>query len=111
MDKLREGNKDLLYAFGHGFVSLDIPDILSPAKEFRAEFFFTSEEQNPFLVDTIKDSIRLFKEIFSFPSRVFVPANEIFHPDFDTVVASSGIRFLNVSYLMPYPDISGGLKY
>ncbi len=111
MDKLREGNKDLLYAFDHGFVSLEIPDIFSPAKEFRAEFFFASQEQKPFLTDSINDGVRLFKEIFGFPPRVFVPANGIFHSDFDAVVASAGIKFLNVSYLMPYPDLSGGLKY
>ena len=111
MEKLSEGDKDLLFAFDHGFASLDIPGILSPAKEFRAEFFFTSNEQKPFLVNSIKDSVALFKEIFGRIPRVFVPANGIFHPDFDSVVSSSGIRFLNVTYSMPYPDNGGGLKY
>lgn len=111
MQKLREGNKDLLFAFDQGFVSLDIPDILSPEREFRAEFFFTSEEQKPFLVNAIIDSVTLFREIFDFLPRVFVPSNGIFHPDFENVVAESGIKFLHVNHSTPYPVTGGAIKY
>jgi len=111
MQKLREGNKDLLFAFDQGFVSLGIPGMLSPEREFRAEFFFTSEEQKPFLVNAIRDSVTLFREIFGHLPRVFVPGNGIFHPEFDAVVASSGIKFLYVSHSMPYPVNTGALKY
>lgn len=111
MQKLREGNKDLLFAFENGFVSLDIPGLSLPEREFRAEFFFTSEEHKPPLVNAIKDSISLFREIFHFSPRVFIPSNGIFHPDFDAVVASSGIKFLYVSHSMPYPIFGGKLKY
>lgn len=109
--KLQEGNIDLLLAFDQGFVSTFIPDVTPPANGLRAEFYFTSDEQKPFLIDSLIDSVNLFKNIFGHLPKVFVPANGIFHPDFDAVVASSGIKFLCVGNSMPYPANGGNLKY
>lgn len=111
MEKIREGNKDLLFAFDNGFVSLDISGVPIPAKEFRAEYYFVSEDQKPFLVNAIKESVTLFKTIFGYLPRVFVPGNGIFHPEFDKVVEETGIKFLNVNHSMPYPVDGGKLKY
>jgi hypothetical protein len=112
MEKLREGDKDLLVAFDYGFASLDIPGIALPAKkEFMAEFYFTSEDQKPFLVNSIKEGVSLFREIFGYLPRIFVPGNGIFHPDFEKVVIESGIKFLNVNFSMPYPVNGGKLRY
>lgn len=111
MQKLKEGNQDLLLAFNQGFVALEIPEMPAPAKGFRAEFFFTSEDQKLFLINSINESVNLFREIFGRQPRVFVPSNCIFHPDFDVVVASAGIKFLYVSHSMPYPISGGRLKY
>ncbi len=111
MQKLKDGNKELLVAFDHGFVSLDIPGVPLPAREFRAEFYFTSEEQKPFLKNAIRDSVALFREIFGRLPRVFVPANGIFHPEFDEIAESLGIRFLYVNHSTPYPVNGGALKY
>jgi hypothetical protein len=112
MEKLKEGDKTLLVAFNHGFASMDIPGISLPASaKFMAEFYFTSEDQKPFLVNSIKEGVSLFKEVFGFRPRVFVPGNGVFHPEFDKVAAESGIKFLNVSYSSPFPIIGGKLKY
>jgi hypothetical protein len=111
MEKLREGDKDLLIAFDHGFASLDIPGIPLPAKEFMAEFYFTSEAQKPFLVNSIIEGVSLFRKIFGYLPRVFVPGSGIFHPEFDGVVAESGIKFLYVNHSTPYPVNGGELKY
>lgn len=110
MDELREGNKDLLIAFDNGFLSLDIPHLLPPARGLRAEFFFTREEQKPFLVSSIKEAVRLFKEIFGYTPAAFVPANGIFHPDFTSTVAETGVQFLWVNHFLNYPLDGGRLK-
>jgi hypothetical protein len=111
MEKLREGNEELHLAFDHGFVSLDIPGIPLPANEFRAEFYFTSENQKQFLEKSIQESVILFRDIFGYMPRVFVPGNGIFHPDFDKAASKAGIQFLNVFHSMPYPVNRGELKY
>jgi hypothetical protein len=111
MQKLREGDKDLSLAFDNRFTSLDIEGVPDPAKEFMAEFYFTSEDQKPFLINSIKDGVSLFRKIFGYSPRVFVPANGIFHPEFEGVVAESGIKFLYVNNCMPYPVNEGKLKY
>ena len=111
MQKLKEGDKDLLFAFDHGFVHMDIPGMPAPSREFGAELYFTSEDQKPFLVNSIKEGVSLFKDIFGFSPRVFVPPNGIFHPEFENTVAECGLRFLYVSQFMPYPVSGGKLKY
>ena len=111
MKSLREGDKELLSAFDSGFVSLDIKGVPGPASEFRAEFYFSSEDQKPYLINSIKESVTLFRGLFKRMPVVFVPGNGIFHPIFDETVAESGIKFLNVSHSMPYPADNGLLKY
>jgi hypothetical protein len=111
METLRSRNEDLMLAFDQGFVSLDIKGVLAPAREFRPEFYFNSDDQKPFLVRSIKESVSLFINIFGRPPRLFVPANGIFHPDFDRVVSEAGVRFLYVSHIMPYPVDGGKIKY
>lgn len=111
LGKLREGNKELQIAFDNGFVSLDIPGVPAPASEFRAEFYFSSEDQKPFLVNAIIESVSVFKMLFGFFPKVFVPGNGIFHPDFEGVVSGTGVDFLNVSHRSPYPSVGGKLHY
>lgn len=111
MNKLREGDNELLSAFDNGFVSLDIKGVPGPASEFRAEFYFSSEDQKPYLINSINESVTLFQGLFNRMPMVFVPGNGIFHPLFDEAVAAAGIKYLNVSHSMPYPADNGHLKY
>ena len=111
LQKLKEGNEDLLLAFNNGIASLDIRGIHPAARGFRPEFYFNNEEQKAFLMKSITDAVFLFHEIFGYKPRVFVPSNGIFHPDFEVAVAESGIKFLYVNHIMPYPVKDGKLKY
>lgn len=110
MEKLREGNTDLLIAFDHRFTCLDVSNVPIPAKEFRAEFYFNHENQKPFLKKAISDGVYLFKEIFGFMPRIFVPGNGIFHPDFNKILSENGIKFQCVHHNSPYPSDDGKLK-
>lgn len=111
MKKLKEGNRELISAFEHGFVSLDVQDIPSQVRDFRAEFYFASDKEKSFLVGTINDSINIFNQIFGHQPIAFAPANGIFPRDFDNILDSAGIRFLNVSRSSPYPAGGGEIKY
>lgn len=110
LDMLRQGNDDLLFAFDNGFVSLAIEGCPEPAQEFRPELYFSSDDQKPFLVNSIKTGCELFKEIFGYNPRVFVPSNGIIDPFMDVEVAKAGIKFLWVNHKNAYPD-KGELKY
>ena len=46
---LKDGDKDLAFAFKNRFVSLSVPGIPPAADEFRAEYFHTSPEESTFL--------------------------------------------------------------
>jgi hypothetical protein len=110
LQKLREGHQDLLYAFEQGFVSVNIDEMIEEANGFRAEFFFSSREQVQFLENSISSGVSLFKELFGYLPRVFVPSNAVFHPVFESKLAESGVRYLNVWHLNPVPDENGKLK-
>jgi hypothetical protein len=109
MQKLREKDKNVHIAFEYGLVSLLTTGVPKEIKEFRPEFFFDAPDQVPFLKNSIKDGVLIFKKTFGYIPEVFVPSNGIFHPDFDTIVSSNGLKFLYTSTFMPYPH-KGKLK-
>jgi hypothetical protein len=111
LKKLREGSKDLMLAFDNGLVSLDIPGIPAAIKEFRPEFYFNSEDQKPFLKNSLEEGIDLFSEIFGYLPRAFVPANSIFHPDFEKILSAKGIKYLYVNHSSPVPDANGNIRH
>jgi len=108
---LQKGHRDLLTAFEHDYIFLELPSVPEPARGFRAEYYFTEEGQKPFLIDAIHESVHLFEKIFSYRPAVFVPGNGFFHPDLDKVVSSTGLRYLNENYISPYPAGGEALKY
>jgi hypothetical protein len=110
LQKLREGNKDLLYAFENGYISLNINDVKPAANSFRAEFYFDSITQIPFLEKSIKTGVDLFVEIFGYTPRIFVPSNAIFHPIFEQKLAETGVKYLNVWHFNPILDKNGNIK-
>lgn len=107
LQKLREGNKDLLFAFDNNFVFLVVPDVHPTVKGFRAEFFFDNETQLPFLKTSIKDAISIFKDIFGYQPKIFVPSNAVFHPIFEDELCASGIRFVYANRSYIYKDENG----
>jgi hypothetical protein len=109
MSKLQEKNKNLLIAFDHEFVSLKTSGVPKEIKEFRPEFFFSDNENKPFLKKSIFESVQIFKNIFGFEPNLFVPSNGIFHPDFEKDTVDAGLKFLFATTLMRYPD-GGRLK-
>ncbi|HBE40808.1 MAG TPA: polysaccharide (de)acetylase [Bacteroidales bacterium] len=110
LQELQRGNKDLLAAFDEGFVSLDTPGALPLVRGFRTEFYFVSEDQKPFLINSLREGVSLFNEIFGYLPGVFVPANGIFHPDFVQVLAGTGVKYLWVNHFMRYPSEEGRMK-
>ncbi len=106
---LKEGNRDLLVAFDKEFVSPEIPGIDPLANGFRAEFYHNSQSEIPFLKRSITDSVELFRDIFGFSPKIFVPGNAVFHPVFEEDVTRSGIKFLYVNRNMFYRDTGGNM--
>ena len=111
IEKLEKGMKNFNLLLIMDSVLCSIYCIPGPALGFRAEFYYTSDPQIPFLINSIKESVELFTETFGRKPHIFVPSNNIFHPEFDEIVAEKGVRFLNVSHRMPYPVSGGNLKY
>nr|WP_321409461.1 hypothetical protein [uncultured Carboxylicivirga sp.] len=111
MKHLKSGHPELLKAFNHGFVAFGINDLPDILKEFRPEFYFDNDEQKPFLINSIRESVELFEKTFGYLPRVFTPSNGLFHPDLDHEVASNGIRYLYVTRKMPYPATNGEIKF
>ncbi len=111
MEALQSGSRDVLKAFMHEFVSVQVNDTDINASEFRPEFYFNKEIQKTFLKNSCKEGINLFENIFGYKPRVFVPANGVFHPDFDKIVVNNGIKYLYTSHSMPYPNGNGGFHY
>jgi hypothetical protein len=106
---LREGNKHLLNAFKLGYTTVFVDKIHPVANGFRPQFFFDDNDQKYFLSLSIKEGTDLFNKIFGYHPISFVPSNGVFHPDFNIDVISAGIKYLNVSHLVPVPNGEGSI--
>jgi hypothetical protein len=111
LKELEKGNRDLLQAFDHEVVSIEIPGVVPLLQGFRPEFYFEIEKQKPFLENAIIEGAELFNDIFEYKPQVFVPSDGIFHPDFESALASSGLKYLNVNHLNLVPDGRGLSRY
>lgn len=112
MEKLREGNGQLIKAFDYGFVSVsNLEGLASIAQEFRPSFYFNDIAQKTFLKHSITEGVALFKDIFGYLPSSFMPANSLFHPEFEQTVLNSGVNFLNVGHKNPQASNGGSIHY
>lgn len=112
MKMIREGNKQLRTAADYGFVSVaDVEGIHEYAQEFRPEFYFTEESQKGFLHKSIVQGVNLFEQLFGYTPGAFMPANSVFHPDFEETVFKTGIKFLVVAHKNLTPGNKGNPTY
>lgn len=112
MQKLQEGNRQLISAFQLGFTAVGgIAGIQDQMQEFRPEFYFTKESQKDFLHQSIKEGVKLFTDLFGYTPSSFMPSNSVFHPDFEKTVYESGIPFLVVAHKNSTPDQDGNMTF
>lgn len=110
LQKLREGNEQLLYAFENGFTTVPLKGIHPAIKGFRAEYYFDKPDQISFLKSSITEAASLFKQLFDYSPGSFAPGNGIFHPLLERTVAEAGIKFLYVNHFHKIPDNNGNIK-
>jgi len=111
MEKLREGDKKLRFAFDHEFTSVGVEGIPEVAQQFRPEFYYNSENQRPFLEQSIKDGINLFEQIFKYKPTAFVPGNGVFHPDLEKSLSETSVQFLHTGYWEPIYNTNGSISH
>ena len=112
MQKLQEGNTQLLEAFKHGFVAVaNIAGLQEELQEFRPEFYFTNEAQKAFLHQSITQGVKLFEQLFNYTPNSFTPSNSVFHPEFELTVKETGIPFMVVAHNNPTPGTDGQLTF
>ncbi|MRS05690.1 hypothetical protein EG832_21110, partial [bacterium] len=110
LQALREGNDKLRLAFDNDVVSVNVKGMHPVLNAFRPEFYFNSRSQLGFLMTSISEGTELFREIFGYTPRAFVPGNNIFHPVFEETVAEAGIKYLYISHFNSIPDGAGNLR-
>ncbi|MCJ7448020.1 MAG: hypothetical protein MUO72_10015 [Bacteroidales bacterium] len=111
LQKLREGNQVVREAFEHEFIAVSIDGINPVLNQFRSEFYFNNPEQIEFLKAAISEGVHLFKDIFGYTPRIFVPGNSIFHPVFEKTLAETGVKYIYASTFNPIPGKNGRIKY
>ena len=112
MNELQKGNQQVRTALEYGFVAVNnISGIHQYAQELRPEFYFTSENQQPFLHQSILEGVQLFKQIFGYMPNAFTPSNSHFHRHFEKTVFEAGVKFLCVGHNNPYSASNGELAF
>lgn len=111
LQALSAKNSKLRFAFDNEVVSVKEKGLHPALDGFRPEFYFNSPDQKGYLKDSISDGINLFRNIFGYTPRAFIPSNSIFHPDFENTVYESDVKYLFVSHFNPIPDNNGKIVY
>jgi hypothetical protein len=110
LEKLREGDKNLRFAFDLGFAAVTIEGLPWVYQEFRPEFYFNDFNQVDFLKNSISDGIKLFEELFGYIPHAFVPSNSIFHPSLEKTLALTGVKYLFKHHFSYIPDGHGNIN-
>ncbi len=109
--ELKEGNRIVREGFSYEFIAVSHGNIDQVLDQFRPEFYFNNNNQIPFLQNSIVTGISLFRELFGYFPRIFVPANSVFHHRFEKTLAECGVRYLYGNTLNPVPGKNGRIKY
>ena len=107
---LRDGHKDVHFAFELGFYSLSSAFGTGLEKGLRATYDHDSEDDLPFMFESIADGTRLFKETFGYNSDYFVPPDGPYPRKigFEKVLLDNGITFLGGPGMQKVADGKGG---
>lgn len=107
---LREGNKDVLFAFDLDFYSLSGDFGPGLEKGFRATYDLDFEKEYPFMLQGVTTGIRLFKDTFGFQSDYFVPPDGPYprNRGFEKVLMENAIQFLGGPGMQRVADGKGG---
>lgn len=103
-------HKRTLIAFNHGFWGISTagdPDI---GLEFQAAFDFVDPTDIAYQKKVIKSGLHLFKDLFGYRARYFVPPNGPFSSALEAVCYEEGIRYLFNTQLKREPIGAGKVR-
>jgi len=73
MEKLRSGDERFLKAFSVGCFAIDDLDESNNRNNLMAAYDYKSEQEFKFIRESIRDGLKIFEDIFGFPSRTCIP--------------------------------------
>lgn len=89
---LRENSEDLLYAFDRQVFSISFIHKSTKKENLMASYWYENEQQNSFIIDSIKEGMNIFNNLFGFSSSTTIAPVGIWDSSHERCFLESGIK-------------------
>lgn len=110
MKYLQNRNAKVRKAFEHKFHSCNVSGLNGINAAFRPSFYFESEDEIPFLRNSIIEGTNLFEKIIGYRATVFDPPNGVFPSILEKDLSDAGIQTIVTNRIRPEPLGNGKIK-
>ena len=107
---LKKGNQELLTMFAHGSYGVSYTANGERIPNYLAAFDAEIEDDCDFILKSIDEGLKLFKEIVGYPATCFVPCSGTGISKMEPRLHENGIKFINSGRIDKIPNGKGGYK-
>ena len=91
---LRQGDKDMLYAFNHNMCGIYPRTNPSYGNKCLIAYNAIHSEWNKFYVEAVRDGLHIFRNLFKYSSKTFIPPAYTWNNDIETVLSEEGVELI-----------------
>jgi len=104
LENFQADNKMIRSAFDHEFWHLPAKHLSNPLhRGLVASYDIKTLEEVKSQTETVNDGARLFKELFGYSSKLFIPPAQHFHKNLEKGIAEAGFKMIDVPRLRKMP--------
>lgn len=110
IESLQRGDKDLLLAFDHNVFGIPISKEKNYRGNFMAAFDYSNEEHLNEVNEIVKDGLRIFTEIFKYPSKTMMAPCYLWSESIEKEVYNLGVIGIQGMVYQFYPALNNKKK-
>jgi len=95
MTDLQNGNKSVIQAFYEGVTGIDRGINNELLSDFQAAFDIDKPEDTEYLKEVLYEGLKLFKNLFDYDAKYFVPTNGPFNNLLESILYENKVQFIN----------------
>lgn len=107
---LRNGHKSTLLAFDNCVTGIYNGINGEPIPDYQAAFDLDTKEDIPYLREVLSTGLNIFKNLYGYRSKYFVPTNGPFNNTLESVLKDNGVEYINSSKIQREPLGDGQYK-
>lgn len=103
LSQLRRGHKGVLEAFDHGIFGLNFSDLNLKKPNFQAAWDLENDEDEDFVIDSIRDGYRMFTNYFGYDSLTAIAPSYTWTDNMEKELKRLGVRAMQSLLIQKIP--------